>query len=334
MTTRLAVIGAGVMGSDHARIVAEELPGTTLQVVCDIDARRARHVAEALGAAHSATDPEMTITRNDVDAVIVASPDFTHASLCKACIAAGKRVLCEKPLSQSSTECLEVMEAEQTAGNKFVQLGFMRRYDRSYVEMKRAVTDGTLGRALMMHNFHRNVKTPASDFTGAMAITNSAPHEFDAGCYVLGSEYRAISAYQPKRTDALVAPVLMVLETTNDQLVNIEVNNNAAYGYDVRAELVGEKGAVSMNNVACIRSDMELASRTAYEVDWRRRFAEAYRQQNCDFVRFVETGLFPATAASSWDGYCAAKVAEAGVAALDEKRRIAVDLIDRPAFYE
>ena len=51
----------------------------------------------------------------------------------------------------------------------------------------------------MMHNFHRNVETPAADFTGAMAITNSAPHEFDVVRYVLGTEYATISAFQPKR---------------------------------------------------------------------------------------------------------------------------------------
>ncbi|TJW57657.1 MAG: myo-inositol 2-dehydrogenase, partial [Mesorhizobium sp.] len=69
----------------------------------------------------------------------------------KACIAAGKRVLCEKPLSQASADCIAVMEAEQKAGAKFVQLGFMRRYDRSYEDMKRALADGRLGRPLMMH---------------------------------------------------------------------------------------------------------------------------------------------------------------------------------------
>ena len=334
MTTRLAVIGVGVMGLDHARIVAEKLSGATLQVVCDMNEVRARSVADALDVAYATTDPEITISRDDVDAVILASPDFTHASLCKACIAAGKKVLCEKPLSHSSAECLEVMEAEQATGEKFVQLGFMRRYDQSYVEMKQTLIDGTLGRALMMHNFHRNVETPASDFTGAMAITNSAQHEFDMARYILDSEYQIISAFQPKRSDSRVAPVMMVLKTTDDQLVNIEVNNNAAYGYDIRAELVGEKGAVSMNNVAYVRSDMLLASSTAYDIDWRRRFAEAYRRQNHDFLRFVETGVFSTIASSCWDGYCAATVAEAGVAALDEGRQKAVDMIDRPAFYE
>ena len=111
MTVRIAVIGAGLMGADHAKIVAEDMPGAVLQVVCDMDAGRAAKVAAAHGA-EVATDPEVVIARPDVDAVIVASPDFTHTPLSLACIRAGKRVLCEKPLSQSSAECLTVMQAE------------------------------------------------------------------------------------------------------------------------------------------------------------------------------------------------------------------------------
>ena len=88
-----------------------------------------------------------------------------------AAVRAGKPVLCEKPLSQSSRECLDVMNAEMATGRYFIQLGFMRRFDQSYIEMKNALDEGKLGRALIMHNFHRNVETPAADFTGAMAIT-------------------------------------------------------------------------------------------------------------------------------------------------------------------
>jgi myo-inositol 2-dehydrogenase / D-chiro-inositol 1-dehydrogenase len=333
MTIRIAVIGAGIMGADHARIVAEELPGAALQLVCDMDGSRARKVADAYGAAEAGSDPEGAITRADVDAVIIASPDFTHAPLSTACIKAGKKVLCEKPLSQSSAECLAVIEAEQAAGSRFVQLGFMRRYDQSYAEIKRALEQGSLGRALMMHNFHRNVATPAADFTGAMAITNSAPHEFDVVRHVLGVDYASIAAWQPKRSDALVAPVFMVLETTGGQLVNIEINNNAAYGYDVRAELVGEKASIALNPVAYTRLDLGLSQATAYEADWRGRYAEAYRRQNRAFLRFVETDAYPELGASCWDGYCAAVVAEAGVRALSEGGKVPVDMIARPEFY-
>lgn len=333
MTIRIAIIGAGLMGADHAKIVAEDLPGATLQVVCDMDAARARTVAEAHGAADVASDPQAVIARADVDAVIVASPDFTHAPLSKACIAAGKPVLCEKPLSQSSDDCLTVMQAEQAAGRPFVMLGFMRRYDRSYTEMRAALADGTLGRALMMHNFHRNVETPASDFTGAMAITNSAPHEFDIVRHVLGTEFTSVTAQQPRRSDARVAPVVMVLETLDGQLVTVEVNNNAAYGYDVRAELVGEAGSMAMNTVAYTRTERKLASSLHYDADWRGRYHEAYVRQNRDFLRFVDTGTFPAVASSCWDGYAAALVAEAGARALATGQRQTITMIERPAFY-
>ena len=321
------------MGADHARIVAEDLPGATLQVICDMDATRAKTVADACGAVDAASDPQGTIARADVDAVIVASPDFTHAPLSKACISAGKRVLCEKPLSQKSQECIEVMQAEMAEGSRHVMLGFMRRYDQSYAEMRAALANGALGRALMMHNFHRNVETPAADFTGAMAITNSAPHEFDVVRLVLGTEYASITAHQPRRSDARVAPIVMVLETTDGQLVTIEVNNNAAYGYDVRAELVGEAGSIAMNNVAYTRTDMKLASATRYDADWRGRYHEAYVGQNRAFLRFVETGQFPEIASSSWDGYAAAIVAEAGVKALQSGTKQAVEMIAKPEFY-
>jgi myo-inositol 2-dehydrogenase/D-chiro-inositol 1-dehydrogenase len=321
------------MGADHARIFAETLPGAELRVVCDADAARAKSVAESLGSADISTDGEASIARSDVDAVVIASPDFTHAPLSLTCIRARKPALCEKPLSQSSKQCLEVINAEVVTGRPLIQLGFMRRFDQSYVEMKRALAHGILGRALIVHNFHRNVETPASEFTGAMAITNSAPHEFDVVRYLLETEYSSISAFQPCRSDALVAPVIMVLETADGQLVNIEINNNAAYGYDVRGELVGEKGSISFNAPTFSRLDAGLKHATSYAHDWRDRYAEAYRRQNQAFLNFVQTGEFSPVASNSWDGYAAAIVAEAGVRALEDGRKVAVEMVNRPAFY-
>ncbi|MGC6452745.1 MAG: Gfo/Idh/MocA family protein [Candidatus Puniceispirillaceae bacterium] len=333
MSVRLAIIGAGVMGADHARIVAESVPGATLSVVCDQDAATARRVADACGAADAVTDGLAAVRRGDVDAVIIASPDPTHVPLSKLCIQLGKPALCEKPLSQSSAECIDVMQAEMAAGSKLVQVGFMRRYDRPYQDMRTAIGAAALGRILMMHNFHRNVATPYAAFTGAMAITNSAPHEFDIVRHVMGTEFTRISAWQPKRTDDVVAPVVMVLETADDQLVTVEVNNNAAYGYDVRAELIGEAGSMSMSPPAPTRTDRDFASASSYHPDWRAPYEDAYRRQNTAFVRFAAGGAFPETAATCWDGYCAARIAEAGVEALAAGGAVAIDMIDRPDFY-
>ncbi|WP_425072437.1 Gfo/Idh/MocA family protein [Sagittula sp. S175] len=332
MTIRIAVIGAGIMGADHARIVAEDLPGAVLQVVCDMDAARAAKIADLYGA-QSATDPEAVIARDDVDAVIIASPDFTHAPLSMACIKAGKKVMCEKPLSQSSAQCLEVMQAEEASGEKHIMLGFMRRYDPAYLQMRAALHEGKIGRALMLHNWHRNGSTPAADFTGAMAITNSAPHEFDIMRYLLSTEILTITATQPKRSDDKVAPVVMVLTTADNQVVTVEVNNNAAYGYDVKAELVGETGSIGTNHVSYTRLDKDATKSMGHDPDWRDRYAEAYRQQNKAFLKWVKGGDYPERASSSWDGYAASVIAETGVKALASGNAEPITLTTKPEFY-
>ncbi|MER9567529.1 myo-inositol 2-dehydrogenase, partial [Mesorhizobium sp. M0571] len=97
--------------------------------------------------------------------------------------------------------------------------------------------------------------------------------------------------------------------------------------------LIGENGAVATNNVAYTRTESALTQSTNYDADWRTRYYDAYRRQNRDFLRFVMTGEFPATASDCWDGYCAAVVAEAGVVALKEARRTPVQMIAKPEFY-
>lgn len=334
MSIRIAVIGAGIMGADHARIVAHDLPGATLQVVCDMQVGRARTVAEETGARDVATDPEAVIARPDVDAVIIASTDETHAPLTLAALDAGKPVLCEKPLAPGLAECLEVVEAEVRLGRQLIHLGFMRRFDPSYAAMKAALKDGSVGRALMMHNFHRNVESPGAWFTGVMAISNSAPHEYDIARFVLDTEFRTVMAHQPIRSDDMVAPVFLTLETVDDQLVNIEINNNAAYGYDVRGELIGEKGAISLKSGRDIQLDYGLRTMERYPADWRPRFAEAYRMQNKAWLSAIVSEKPSPVAANAWDGYCASLVAEAGVRALNGGRKVAIEMARRPSLYE
>jgi myo-inositol 2-dehydrogenase/D-chiro-inositol 1-dehydrogenase len=332
MTIRIGLIGAGIMGADHAKILSQQIPGVSLQYVCDADPVRARSVADQTGAVNTASDPMAVINAKDVDAVLIASPDQTHAPLTLAAVAARKPVLCEKPLSQSSAECLDVIAAEVKGGKRLVQIGFMRRFDPAYVEMKQALEAGMIGPALMMHNFHRNVSAP-SFFTGQMAITNSAPHEFDIARFVLDTEYASISVFRPDFRDSgkSGAPVFMVLKTVDGQLVNVEINNNAAYGYDVRGELVGEKGSVFLRSPVASELHVNLQSVTRYAEDWRPRFAEAYRLQNMAWLKSIGTGK-PA-GASAWDGYAATLIAEAGVLSLEKSAPVQVSPAPKPSLY-
>ena len=168
MTLRIALLGAGTMGSDHARIFAEDISAATLQVICDVSEQAANELADTCAVSHTETDPIATIRRTDVDAVVIASPDSTHAALTLEALRLKKPVLCEKPLAATEAECSQIIEAECSIGRVLVQVGFMRRYDPAYQHMKATHDPGTLGTLLMMHNFHRNVEAPAW-FSGPMA---------------------------------------------------------------------------------------------------------------------------------------------------------------------
>lgn len=331
---RVALIGSGIMGSDHARIITDDIPDASLQVICDTSDASARALSQRHAVSHVETDPFKTIQQRDVDAVIIASPDHTHAEYVLAAIAAHKPVLCEKPLAPESEECLRVLDAEMAVGRMLVQVGFMRRFDPAYVQMKSAFSTGAIGDALMMHNFHRNVEAPSKNFSGMMAITNSAPHEFDIVRYVLEEEVVSVTAFEPdKTTVGECKPVVMVLGTSGGQLITIEVNNIASYGYDVRAELVGTGGAVSLNDSVPIRVDKSLSSSFAYAQDWRPRFAEAYRLQDKAWIASIRSGVAAPLASNAWDGYCASVIAEAGAKSLATGSRESIEIIEQPAFY-
>ncbi|MGY0587425.1 MAG: Gfo/Idh/MocA family oxidoreductase [Paraglaciecola chathamensis] len=334
MSIRVALIGTGIMGMDHARIFAEELPHVELHSICDVSEERARQVADQFGVKHAETDAMKIIGSNDIDAIVIASPDNTHTPLSLAAIRAGKHVLCEKPLATTSQECLTVIEEEVKMGMQMVQLGFMRRFDPSYTAMKNGLLAGKIGQAVMFHCFHRNVEAPAN-FTGQMAIANSAPHEFDAARFMLDENIKHISVFQPSSLDTskVGAPVFMVLETESGRLVNVEVNNNAAYGYDVRGELVGEKGSIFLRNPVLTELHLDLQATEAYAADWRPRFAEAYRLQNKAWIQSIITGKPSAIASNAWDGYCATLIAEAGVKALSRAAKVSIEYIEKPALY-
>jgi myo-inositol 2-dehydrogenase/D-chiro-inositol 1-dehydrogenase len=320
------------MGSDHARILASQVPGATIRAIFDADAGRAKAIADETGAAQIFGDALALIRDAAVAAVMIASPDRTHKDLTLAAIEAGKPVLCEKPLAPTSAECLEVLAAETKAKRRLVQIGYMRRFDPSYVEMKAALASGRLGSALMFHCIHRNVAAP-SWFDSRMAVSNSAVHEFDIARWMLDAELSAIQVFRPRLANggSPGAPVYLVIESAAGQLVTIEVFNDAAYGYDVRGELVCEKGTVALRAPLRTETNAELIQGTAYPVDWRPRFADAYRLQAQAWIRAIGRGN--ADGASAWDGYAASAVAEAGLASLAEGRRVEINLAEPPALY-
>ena len=151
---------AVVMSVDHARTIASAVGGAELTAVHDKDIDRARRLARPCGDARVVETAGELIADPKIDAVLVSSPDETHAPLAIACIAAGKPALVEKPLASTLDECRAVISAEMKGGRGLIQVGFMRRFGPGYLAMKEALVRNRLGSPLFFHCVHRNAVGP------------------------------------------------------------------------------------------------------------------------------------------------------------------------------
>ena len=248
MTVRIGIIGPGGMGQAHIARITNVLSGAAVVAVSDLDAERAKAVAEPLGASVFA-DGAALILAEEVDAVMVTSFGPAHEESVIAAIEAGKPVFCEKPLAPTAAACLRIMAAEQKAGRRLVQVGFMRRYDASYRQMKAVLDSGEIGEALMVHCAHRNPTVPET-YTADMAINDTAIHEIDAIRWLLDEEFVTARVDTPKKTrnrfSHLQDPLVLILESASGVRVDDEIFVNIQYAYDIRCEAVGETGTVSL----------------------------------------------------------------------------------------
>lgn len=323
MTLSVGVIGLGVMGAEHLRLLREETGGARVVAICDANAGRAETFA---GDAQVFADPMALIAAKGVDAVVIASPDATHAGLALACIAAGKPALCEKPLAPTAAEALGVVDAEVATGRRLLQIGYMRRFDPAYAEMRDLREAGGLGRPVLLHNIHRNAAAP-DWFTGPMAVTNSFVHEIDISRWLLGSEFVSAMVHSAPGGD----PLMITMETDKGEIVSTEVFMNAHYGYHVHAQLVGREGTVEMAAPTVTLTNRARQHGHSYPANWVPRFADAYRIQMRAWVDAVASGV--PTGASAWDGYVATAVAEQVVTALQTGSKARLFIGARPAIY-
>lgn len=324
MTLAVGVIGTGVMGAEHARLLREATGGAHLAAVCDADEGRA--TAAAQGAAVF-TDALALIASDKVQAVVIASPDATHAAYALACLAAGKPVLCEKPIAATAAEGLAIVQAEAALGRRLVTVGFMRQFDPAYAEMQAARAAGRIGGAVLLHNIHRNQSTP-DWFTGAMAVTNSFVHEIDISRWLLGSEMVTAEVTSAPGGD----PMMVTMQTDKGEIVSTEVYMNASYGYHVHAQLVGRSGTVEMAAPTRVLTNLANTQSFGFPPNWVPRFTEAYRLQMQAWVDATLAGRN--VGANAWDGYVTTAIAEQIVDGMAAGSRISLTFpIARPALY-
>ena len=333
MTLQIGVVGTGMMGQDHVQRLVTSVPDARVVAVSDVVVEQAKRVGEGVGA-RVFSDGHELIGDDQVQAVLIASPGSTHEEFTLACLAADKPVLCEKPLAPTTDACLRVLEAEAALPSRLVQVGFMRRYDDGFRALKARLDDGQVGRALLLHCRHRNASVPPG-FTSDMMITDSVVHDIDVTRWLLGQEVVAASVFKARPSSLAPAglqdPQLVLLETDQGVLVDVESFVNCQFGYDIRYELVGETGTISLGEEPGPLVRQQGRHHGPIPADWRERFGPSYQRELQEWVTGALEGR--STGPSSWDGYATTAVAEAAVESLASGRRTTVALVDRPALY-
>ena len=349
MELQIGLIGAGAMGLYHA----QSLRGSArVAGIFEPDEKRRAQALIACPYAKIFSAPQELIRSNDIDAVMICSPDSTHAPLALECLVAKKPALCEKPLAAAVDEAEKIVAAESapdcaqtetphrrasdSLAKKYISVGFNRRFDRAHDEVFNAVWSGELGRPLLWKGAHRNAAA-FYNTQGAFILANSAGHDIDSARWLLQSEVRAVSVKGVRSREELPADardcLLVRMEMQSGALACAEVYVNCEYGYEVIAEVVCRRGTAHTTSGALSVRRSAGRRGTVMTDDFRAYFAQSYAHEVDAWIQSV-VDQTPFCGADAWDGYAAVAVAAACGTSLAQDKEIAVQMIEKPALYD
>lgn len=291
----------------HALNFRNALPEAELVAVVDASPEAAERAAGELGLARGFTTLAEAAERVAFDAVVVGAPTFVHCAVVTEAAALGKHVLCEKPMATTLEECAEMAAAVRRAG-VILQLGFMRRFDRSFLLAKAMVEAGEIGEVTLVRSLTRGPGLPPPWYydlrrsNGLLAEVNS--HDCDTARWFGGSEVERVFA----QGDAFYRPDLRVdhpgfydcavvhLRYQSGRFGVIDGACPAEYGYDSRLEVVGTKGVVfagQLHEESVVRCTKAAGVVSPLSSGWRVKFREAYLAEDRHFVECVVKGEQP-----------------------------------------
>ncbi|MCB0046820.1 MAG: Gfo/Idh/MocA family oxidoreductase [Caldilineaceae bacterium] len=330
---RVGVIGTGGMGGRHVRNLTDEVTGSQVVALMDVDAARMAEVAAACGASHTFSDARALIRHPAVDAVVIAAPDRFHAELTAACLAAGKPVLCEKPLAADAEEARRIVETEITGGRRLIQVGLMRQFDPAHLRVKELIASGALGKAVAFRGIHIN-SLPHAPRMAEEVITNSVIHDLHSARWMMSDEVtRVYVSYVPYagHSPETARLILIQLQYRSGAVGQIECNAEAGYGYEVDVRVTGENGAAETNSLRSPVVSYNNQRGQWVEEDWLQRFDTAYIHEVRAWIRALQTGV--PIGPTAWDGYVSMLLADACIESAKTGKPVDVDIPPMAALY-
>ncbi len=250
----IALIGLGRMGKIHFKNLQYFIPGAVVVAVADM-AQDSERFYEDHGAIFFTNQANEAILYPGVDAVVISTPTSTHAELVELAISNGKDIFCEKPLDLSLRITRELLEKACSAGIK-VMLGFNRRFDPEFLQLKKSVASSKIGRPQIIKITNRDPGIPSIDFiktSGGMFMDFSV-HDFDMASYIMGKKVKEVFARGQVFIDPAIGEAgdidtaLIILIFEDETYAVIDNSRKAVFGYDQRIEVFGDKGMIQVEN--------------------------------------------------------------------------------------
>lgn len=318
---RIGILGAGRIAQVHAVNIAGH-PSSALAAVADVYAPAAEALAKKYGA--KVLSAEELLNDDSIDAVLIATSTDTHADFIEAAAAAGKSVLCEKPVDLSLERAQECLAKVGSASHP-VMIGFNRRFDPNFQSLKAALQDGEIGKAelLSITSFDPAPPPVAYIKVSGGLFRDMMIHDFDMVNYVMGELPVSVTAVGSSLVDPEIGEAgdidtaVVTLTYADGRIAVIRNSRRAAYGYDQRVELLGSEGMLEAKNVlenTVVKSNADGVTGAKPTYFYLERYHAAYAREWAAFVDAVVNGLdFPVTLQ---DGVAALALAEAATRSL------------------
>jgi myo-inositol 2-dehydrogenase/D-chiro-inositol 1-dehydrogenase len=328
---RVALLGAGRIAQVHAQSVAEN-PDTELAWVCDPVVDAASTLAERHDARWS---PEAGDALSDpgVDAVLIASSTPTHVDLLRSAVLADKKVFCEKPIDLDLAR-IDACWAEIKDRAPFVMLGFNRRFDPSFREVRDRTRAGEIGALRALRITSRDPGPPPASYLAVSGglFRDMTIHDFDMARFFLG-EVADVSAIASDDGDPLFveagdhAQAIVTLRSVDGALCVIVNSRRCAFGYDQRLEAFGGLGSLEAGNMPAttVRASSATQTEAAGPVlnFFLERYTPAYRAELAEFVAAIRDDRAPSVGFA--DGRAAMVLAEAAIESVATGRTVQTD---------
>ncbi|MCB5203963.1 inositol 2-dehydrogenase [Neorhizobium sp. T786] len=324
---KIGLLGAGRIGRVHAVNIAGHAR-SELVAVSDVNEDAARSLAKVYGA--KAISSEEMLQDNSIDAVLIATSTDTHSEFIEKATAAGKAVLCEKPVDLSLDRAKKCLAAVSGSGMP-VMVGFNRRFDSNFAAIKASVEAGEIGKPELLSITSFDPAPPPISYvklSGGL-FRDMMIHDFDMANFIMGEMPKSVHAVGTSIVDPEIGTAgdvdtaVVTLTYADGRIAVIKNSRRAVYGYDQRIELLGSEGLLSAANV--LENTVSKATKAGVtsakpEFFFLERYMRAYASEWDAFVSAILDGTpMPITLR---DGVAALALAEAATQSRNSGRPV------------